>query len=525
MTLTKNGLLPKLVLMITALATIALGINAWYNPPAIYPDPSWGFQVLRGMLMGGGFNRLPMPSQDDMAKTTFNFLTWWSPGQYLVPYFFKSLFRLNFGQASVITSTVCELTGITGLYIFFKKIGFSRMVAALSIAFIASQQFYFIPYVFYNGGEVLLFAFSGWFLYGCYVYSRPGLPLILFVLSAGWIGFICKSSFMWVYAAGLLCLWINISQAETKFWKWIQNGIWIGVPAVASLACIYFFYLSKGDNPASGGKGMKFTLEALTFPLSSPVLSGFSIDEITNGLLYHPDGSMFSLLQTHIILLILALLSIAIVVAIWYLIPYRPYKFALTVFYAVAVLFFGSAFLHQLAISYEGRHFRIVGLLAVPGIVYLLGRTGLVFRALSGLIWVGLAIIGFKFLAGGKAINKESAHGPSGITQQFIDQPALDYLIQLDRQQRHITFAFISADIGLEIQHNRIITLEPVGPDIKLNYEDYIYSGHAGPLYILLPMDYSTNSKAAILTKCFPDYPNFKATKLSDDYILYSAAP
>lgn len=524
-TASENKRLTRLILILVVLVTLTLGIISWLNHPALYPDPSWGFQVLRGMQMGGGFNQLTMPNQDDVSQNTSEFLTWWSPGQYLIPYLFKAIFHLNYGQATIVTTLVCELLGLAGFYVFFKKAGFSSTIAAISIAIIASQQFYFIPYVFYNGGEVLLFGFAGWFMYGCVTIRKTGWPLLAFVLLTGWIGFICKSSFMWAFAAGLCCLWINISYRERKIGKWIQNGIWIGIPALVSLGCIFIFYLSKGQNPGSATRSLKVIWETFSFPLASPLLSGFSIDDIVGGLIYHPDGAPFTYFWTIYIILACSALSIFILLAILRQVNIsREYKAAVASFYIVAVLFFSYAFVRQLAISYEGRHFRVVGLLFIPGIVYLISQIKLPFKLIAGLLWIGMTSLSLKYLVRGKELQAtDSAHGSSGITQQFIDQPSLNYITKLDQQHHNAIFVFISADLALEINHNRVITLEPVGADIKLNYENYIYDGHSGPVYIVLPADYILNSKAAIITKCFPDYKNFKETDLSDDFVLYSA--
>src|SRR4051812_42580200 len=104
---------------------IVLGMLLFITPPALFPDPANGFQVMRSMEMGGKFNMMATPDQADMSKNNAEFLTWWSPGQYIVPYVFKLLFGLNTGQASALTITLCQLLGLTGLFAFFKKIGFT----------------------------------------------------------------------------------------------------------------------------------------------------------------------------------------------------------------------------------------------------------------------------------------------------------------------------------------------------------------------------------------------------------------
>lgn len=522
----KENKLALLILSVPMLVTLIIGVYSFIAPPAIFPDPSWGFQAMRSMELGGGFNQIVGPDNADIAKDYGYFLTWWSPGQYLVPYFFKSLFGLNAGQAAVITSVFCEVVGLLGFFAFFKKIGFKPVLAAISVAFISCQMFYYVPYAFYNGGEVLMFAYAGWFLYGCFYFKKNSIPMLLFVLLAGWVGFFSKSSMLLVYASGLLCMWINLSPPQKDYAAWIKNAVAIGIPFVIAVVSIKLFYLSKGENPTSGSEGgLRIIWETFTFPLASPLLAGFSVDDLTRGLVYHPDGPLFTPVVTIIVLITLAVASVALIWAIIKYVPYRPYVIAVVVFYAVFFLFFGQAFLRQLAISYEGRHFRIVGLLVVPGAVYLINQSKIYAKAAFGLVWVFIAWQSFATLHREYWFNREEGiHGNIGITQQFVDQPTLNYLLQIDKQQRNATFVFISADLGLEIQNNRFITIEPIGADVGTNYDDYTFKGHAGPLYMLLPSEYEANGGAKfIMQKCFPGYKDFKPKKLTEDYTVWEA--
>lgn len=510
----------RIVLGIVLVFTLILGLLVFKSPPSLYPDPSWGFQVMRSMQMGGGFNMAITPDPNNIAQNTSQFLSWWSPGQYLLPYLFKTTLGVNVGQSAALTILLCCLSGIFGFYNFFRKVGFSAMQSALSIAFIACQQFYVTPYIFYNGGETLLFGFLGWFLYGCFSFKRLNRKTLLFILLAGWIGFFCKSAFLWMYASGLCCLWISVSIHKTGLVNWIKNGVLIAAPAVLSLAAIYQLYISKGPNPAASAKGLHFSLAALGFPLGSPLLSGFSVDDLSRGLLYHPDGALFTPVVTTIVLLAVAIGSIVLVALIIRYIPYRPYQIALSVFYILSTLFFTYLFLKQAEISYEGRHFRIVGILAIPGTIYLFSRTKIPFKIIFGLIWLSIAVPGMRFLKNCYTFNSSvSAHGPSGISQLAIDKPSLNYLQTLDHQYTDAIFAFTSPDLGLDMMHNRIITLDPVDEDFTP--EDNIHLGHAGPLFVLLPAYYMTNGNADKLLKCFPDYTVFTVKKLSKDYVLY----
>jgi hypothetical protein len=512
----------KLILAISGIVVLVMGVILFFIPSALFPDPGQGFQVLRCMLQGGGFNNFVSPDQSDISQTYTEFFTWWSPGQYLVPYFFKLLAGLNMGEAIAITVAVSQLLGLAGFYLFFKKIGFTPFIAVISLVLIICQQAFMIPYVYYNGGEILLFAFLGWFLYGCISIKKTGLSLALFVLLSGLIGFFCKSSFLWMYAAGLCCLWMGLSSYRMGIAGWIKRALWIGVPAAASLAIIYIFYISKGQSPASTSSGFKLTAQTFSYPLASPILSGFSIDDVFHGLVYHTWKPIFNSGLGAIILILIAVLSVLLILSIIRYVPNNNYRLFVTVFYVTAILFFGFSYLHHLNISMEARHFRIIGLLIVPGVIYLVSKSKAVFRFLFALVFIGITYNSFAYLIKGFEINHSSAKGVSGIAQVNIDQPSLNYIMKLDKENSNATFVFINNDIGLEVLHNHIITLQPIGDDLKIDMDDYRYDGFAGPLYIVLPESYN-GPKEKMIMKSFPGYTGFYLSMLSDNYVLYAA--
>ncbi|HEY4324138.1 MAG TPA: hypothetical protein VGN20_09130 [Mucilaginibacter sp.] len=518
-----NKNLYKVLLSITGIAVLILGVILFYIPPAVFPDPGMGFQVLRCMEHGGSFNVFTSPDQGNISQNYSEFLTWWSPGQYVIPWFFKLIAGVNTGRAIAITITVAQLFGLAGFYAFFKKIGFTPLISAVGIVFIICQQAFVAPYVFYNGGETLLFAFEGWFLYGCTALQKPGLKLVLFVLFCGWIGFFLKSSFLWIYAAGLCYLWVRLSSASSGILGWVKKGLWIAIPAGISLACIYLFFLSKGENPASASSGLKLTAETFTFPLASPILSGFSFDDLVNGLMFHNGPPIFNPTWSIVIVIILAVASLLLMIRLIRSIPNKNYGLVLFVFYAVALLFFGFAFLRQLSISYEARHFRIIGLLIAPGVIYLISRLKSLYQLTFGALFLAIACISFSYLTKGFKINKNiNAKGISGISQPFIDQPSLNHIMALDKENRNATFVFVSIDLGLEIKNNRVITLPTIGDDLKIEVDDYRYDGHAGSLFIVLPETYA-GPKEKMIMKSFPGYKGFNLSMLSDKYVLYSA--
>lgn len=513
----------KILLIAIGIVVAIMGVLLFFAPPAIFPDPAAGLQVMRSMELGGPLNYFTAPDQSDIAQNYSDYLTWWSPGQYMVPYLHKLLFRINTGQALAVTVGLGQLSGLAGFYCFFKKLGFTPAIAAVSLLIIMCQQAFVVPYVFYNGGEILLFAFVGWFLYGCVTFEKTTWKLLLFVLLSGCFGFFFKSSFMWIYAAGLCCLSVRMGANEAGLVSWLKKMVWVVVPAAIAALCVYAFFLSKGQTPATASKGFRLTLETFGFPLASPLLSGLSADDMLHGLIYHTDTVMINTAWSLVVLSILAVLSILLVWAILYYVPYNNYKLVVLVFYVVALLFFGFAYMRQLAISYEARHFRIIGMLIIPGLICLVARLHVAYRIAFIVLCLGTGFVSFRYLGKGYNINKNlSAKGVSGIAQPYIDQPSLNAVMKLDRDNRNAVFVFIGNDLGLEVMHNRTIALQPIGPSLKIDMDDYTYKGHAGPLFIVLPESYN-GPREKMIMKSFPGYNGFNVSMLSDKFVLYSA--
>ena len=145
------------------------------------------------------------------------------------------------------------------------------------------------------------------------------------------------------------------------------------------------------------------------------------------------------------------------------------------------------------------------------------------YKLVFALIWAGIAVFSVRYLIKGYYQNNTvSAHGVTGISQPGIDQASLNKVMQLDNANRNAIFVFINNDTGLEIQHNRLITLPQIGDNLTIDTDDYNYDGFGGPLYIILPETYN-GPKEKLIMKSFPGYTGWNVSMLSNDYVLYTA--
>jgi hypothetical protein len=159
----------------------------------------------------------------------------------------------------------------------------------------------------------------------------------------------------------------------------------------------------------------------------------------------------------------------------------------------------------------------------VPGIIYLVAKFKRSYKIAFVVLCLVLVAINYSFLVKGFIFNKNiSGRGTSGFAQQTIDQQSLNYLLKLNDENKDAIFVFTTADLTLEITHNRTIIIDPIIPREQINYDDYSYDGHAGPLYLLLPANYSAEQDVTAM-KFFPGYKIFTQRKLGKNYVLFAA--
>src|SRR5215207_11268029 len=114
--------------VIAALAICALlTIVSLIVPPSMYSDSGWGLLAWRSLLQGAPFNVILSPDPDDIARDRADFLTWWSPGQYLVPGVLN-LSGMSLGSAISLTVGLSLLVCLLGWIRFARFFELSPIV-------------------------------------------------------------------------------------------------------------------------------------------------------------------------------------------------------------------------------------------------------------------------------------------------------------------------------------------------------------------------------------------------------------
>src|SRR5258705_10142996 len=110
---------PKKILLILSFLFIIPAICLFFNPLIPSTDSIYGFLAYKGSLYAHAFNIIADVSPDNINNTDKSFVSWWSPGQWLLPASLNYLFGLRLGVASIFITLIFCTAGLWGYYKLF----------------------------------------------------------------------------------------------------------------------------------------------------------------------------------------------------------------------------------------------------------------------------------------------------------------------------------------------------------------------------------------------------------------------
>ena len=346
---------PAFACYVPLLVPIVLFIVSLSIRPTMNFDSGYGFLALRSMLDGGEFNAVPVPDPADIGVDRATFLSWWTPGQYLVPGLFVWL-GTDYGIAVSLTTLIATLVGVVGWLQVARSFNATPFVLLLFASGLVMFRHVTLAFQTYNGGEVLLFAIAPWTLHGLrWAADKSTATCFAISLLMAALLFFAKLTGLVVFGANVLA----ISLTETARHHRVASAVlamWVTSATVAVLFMISWH--SRGVVPA-GGSGFAFSWPAISFPLTAAALSGVSGLDLLSWLLPRPSDLVVA---TYV----LGPLSLLLMAWIWFRVRNTPYRsmgaclFSVIAFYValVAALYFRGA-----PISLHERHLRYAGIL------------------------------------------------------------------------------------------------------------------------------------------------------------------
>ncbi len=275
---------------VALLVPITLFILSLFIRPQVSYDPAYGFAALRSMLDGGSFNYITTPNPGNIANDIETFLTWWSPGQYLVPGLFVRL-GASYGVAASLTTLIATIVGVLGWAQIARRFDISCFALFLFILGLVTFNYSTGPFHRYTGGEVIVFAVLPWCLTALQwaVQERPAVSFATSVLVAT-VLFFAKLSGLVAFVANVagisLYLVLRLRRPTSSL-----LAMWAG-SAVAGLFCL-IFWLSRGHTPV-GNSAYAFTWPVIWYPISAAAFSGFSMQDLLGWRFLHASAPILS---------------------------------------------------------------------------------------------------------------------------------------------------------------------------------------------------------------------------------------
>src|SRR6516164_2890738 len=264
------------------LVPIILFLGSFYIPPTIFVDSGAGFLALRSMLEGGAFNSITAPDPANIANDVAIFLTWWSPGQYLVPGSFIWL-GTNYGLAVSLTTLIATLIGVVGWIQVARSFAVSSFVLFVFVLGLNTFPYVTQRFLMYWGGEVLLFATAPWSLYAMRwaANKQPILCLTISLLSAALL-FFAKLTGLIVFATNVVAISLLALINQRRLGS---STIAMLVASAIAALCFMIFWVARGPVPV-GGSTFSFGWVPIWFSIAGVAFSGISGLEFVQWLLF-----------------------------------------------------------------------------------------------------------------------------------------------------------------------------------------------------------------------------------------------
>ena len=524
--------------MFLSVLLVGAGICLCFFPLVLSIDSVYGFLAYKGTLYTQSFNMIATVSSFNIGTIEKTFVSWWSPGQWMLPAFLNYFTGIKTGIACIIITIAANCAGLMGYYRLFRYFKFSPVVVSLSLLAILCSSTFYYSYFVYQGGEVLSFGIFPWFCLYTLRLQKVNAASALCIIALFLLCFIAKSTLILYCTLILMAKSIHLTYDKKSFFpginKW-QSIFFLAVSACASITLIYFFYLSKGATPVSDkSKFFHLRISDMLIPLSSPLQSILSVREwLTRAdkiITIHYTQNPIAIYYTYIVSFVLALITIFFGIAIRGSQSINSgYKVYLFFMYGGVSLFFFLSYAFNSQIGYDARHYKLLGYLFIPAMLTILyNKVRTRYIHIITLIFILLAVSDFIYLKNkweaGRYVstNYFYRHFDTLTNTDSLSEPAYKKLVALDNKienkQHDSVIFFIEADPDVALDLKHMAVLPPPGK----NFLPGVYYGKGPELIICVSKKTLNLTKNALKTK-FPDYANFELLDETDDYLFFSA--
>ncbi len=501
------------ILLAALVAHLCFFATALAVRPKVDSDASAGMLVWRSMERGAHWNSSYEPDPADIARDRQDFMTWWSPGQYLAVGPLHWL-GASWGAAIAAATLLCSLCGLLGYWWLYRGLGFTPATSAWAAGVLAVSWQVTRNYGEFSGGDLPLLAVSPW-LVGCIVRLRPLSPLGILPFACIYlVGAMTKLSFCVTAAAALAGLCCAEFAQAPGIRRLVRVGAWAAAMMLAAHILLWLVFLRYGVNPSSVGAHGQPWWYVLPAVLVLPAGSALGMGSLLWRIFLFPGHALVAG-PASLAPLLWALVPV-VAAAYWALarrtkLPrdYAPLIAGMAGTYAVVL---GSLIVAGAPISLEDRQFFPVGALILPAMVEL-ARSGTAaswrWPARTALLCAGAYGL-FAFVVHARQNSRTANVGRAGFTQHIISLGAMSVLHSLDDADAGSasgTLVYVpTPEISFELEHARVLSTY----DLALSPEELRQRTRLGrvPLLVVLSNPVlESQGRDAIVMRSFADYP------------------
>ncbi|MGZ3756779.1 MAG: hypothetical protein ACXVAY_14695 [Mucilaginibacter sp.] len=478
------------------------------------------------------FNNYAHPNPANLNTDQYEYVTWWTPGQVILPSLIRQLTGVKINVACEILTFICLIIAATGVYKLYQQLiinqraeniseSSARVLLLVALVFTFNQSFFWGNLFVYDGGGILMLSYCPWFIYwslkikGINIYSL-GMLLVLALL-----GFFLKAAFTNIFAGALFYLFLSrsilpgvaLNKQDLKII--IVNALYTGATFLFYMAITKILFLSHNRNIAESSLGITFHPRVFTFPIVAPIFGFLGLDSLNRT--YH------------------WIIGCCLVIPIYYLLLRSKYlavsyKFVLIGFLATSIVFFTMLYILGLDVSYGLRHYRVITILITPALFIVLWRFKIVKYAIC---FLTASYFIFNCYSFAKNLAISQSRLPSNTYSGFqTAYPAevVNKIHSLDNLNHngHDIFYFQSIEpvIALDVIHNRVLLEDNFitfgfKNQPRLNTTLY-YGRNSGEIYVIYPLVNFKADSAKYLTR-FQQYKRFETIYQTKGYKILKA--
>jgi len=481
------------------------------------------------------FNNYAHPDPQNLNKDGYEFMTWWSPGQYVLPLLIKNFLNVKLEIALKILTAICLLFSGFGIFKLYGQLVNRKKYAGLpndtqtnvivlvSLVFTIGQPFFLSNLFFYDGGGILMLTWCPWFIWWVIKFGRITFYSLLTLLFLSLIGFFLKIAFTSIFMGALFYLFLSKSIIignpfdNQNLRKLFLNAFYLGLVFAVYIFIVKTVFLNHNTNISDSSTGIRLQPRVLVYPVVAPMLGMFSLDFIDRTYQW--------------------IIAAAFILPVYYLILKSKainlsYKYILISFGGICIAFFSILYVLNVDVSYALRHYRIITILLTPAFFISIWRGGNWGKYFAGALLSLCTVINITYFVkalAGTVHNENAVSDYSGLQSPF---PAalikkIHSLDNLKDKGREI-FYFKNVDpaVALEVRNNRVLLEDNFANfhfNNSLRFKPTLYFGYnIGAVYMIYPLNDFKQDSTTYFTR-FERYKKFEKIYQTGGYAIYQA--